>query len=134
MADGTARVATEPWARAVADAAGEETPAGAVAALRDELQALWRDLDTAIDATIRGRFTPPGAWSVHSDSIAVRIVVLSRLAGATPWEQVGPARLLDGTYQGLLTAAGIEHAEPGEDVLRRMRERREEWRAAARGA
>lgn len=110
---------TPPWARAAADAAGEETPADATAALRDELQALWSDLDTAIDATIRTSRTRPGAWSMHADGIAVRIIVLSRIAGATPWDQVPTTRLLDGTYQGLLTAAGIEHAAPDNDYLRR---------------
>lgn len=123
---------TEPWARAVADADDEEVPPDLLSALRDEIAALWRDLDTAIDQTIKGRFTPPDAWSMHALGLASRIIVLSRMAGATPWEQITYNRLLDGTYQGLMTAAGIEHAEPGEDELRQMREWTERQREAAR--
>lgn len=131
MADGKA-VITEPWTLAVADAAEEEIPASPEDVIRDELRALWHDLDTAIDATIKTRFSAPGAWSVHAISIGVRIIILSQIAGATPWEQVPTSRLLDGTYQGMLTAAGIEHAEPGEDDLRQMREWIEGQREAAR--
>lgn len=94
---------------------------------------LWGDLDIAIDQTIRGRFTPPGAWSVHALGLAARIIVLSRLVGATPWEQISPQRLLDGTYHRMLTAAGIQHAEPSEAGLQRMREWRDSQIAAARG-
>ena len=113
---------TEPWALAVSGAAGEPVPASAEEALRAELPRLWSDLDTAISQTVRTCRTPPGAWSVHALGLASRIILASRVVGATPWEQIGCSRLLDGTYQGLLTAAGIEHAEPGEDDLRQIRQ------------
>lgn len=122
-----------PWARAVADAAEEPDPASAETAVRGELVNLWSDLDIAIDMTIRTSRTPPGAWSMGALSIAGRIIVLSRLVGATPWEQISQHRLLDGTYHGLLTDAGIEHTVPGEDDLRQMREWIDGQYAAARG-
>lgn len=119
-----------PWQRAVIDAA-DDRPASAEAAVRDELSALWHDLDVAIGQTIRGRFTPPGAWSMHSIGIAERIIYMSRLVGATPWECVPYTRLLDGTYQGMMADSGIEHGEPGEVDLQSMRDWREGRRLKA---
>jgi hypothetical protein len=68
---------------------------------------LWSDLDQAV------RRAADRAWSVECDGLVVRIVILSRLTGATPWPWI-PATLLDsGVYQGVLESAGIAFAPPG---------------------
>lgn len=122
----------KPWDHAMADANEEPVPGSAEEALRQELVYLWSDLDIAIRQTIRGPFTPPEAWSMHSLAVATRIIILSRLVGATPWEQVGYDRLLDGTYQRLLIAAGIEHTTPSLEDLRKMLDWKHGQREAAR--
>lgn len=53
-----------------------------------------------------------GNWSMACDWAVERIVTLSRLAGATPWDEVSVTLLLDGTYQGVLSAAGIPFEPP----------------------
>jgi hypothetical protein len=114
------------WHRAVADAAQEHDPASFEEAVRDELVRLWSDLGTEVRMAYRG------CWSVGCDNTAVRIIVLSRLAGATSWRSISFPLLLDGTYQGLMTDAGIPHDDPGEDDLRKMQELTDSWRLAAR--
>lgn len=115
-----------PWHRAVADAAEDETPASAEEAVRDELVNLWTDLDHAVSYAYNGR------WSMGCDNITGRIIRLSRVAGAIPWQQVPYPLLLSGTYHGILADAGIEHAEPGEDDLRKMQAWIDGQRAAVR--
>ena len=90
----------EQWDAAVA-VAGEEPPADLPTAVAEELIALWSDLGEA-----RRRAAGRG-WSVECDGLVVRIVMLSRLAGATPWQHVPAALLADGTYQGILRSAGV---------------------------
>lgn len=107
------------WADAVRRA-GEDAPADLGAAVREELAALWSGLDRAVHDALRGD------WSIECDWVTTRIVRLSRLAGATPWEQVPIPLVLDGTWQGILTAAGIAFEQPGPDGMRAMLE----WRKA----
>jgi hypothetical protein len=95
----------ERWDAAIA-VAGEEPPADMSAAVAEELIALWSDLSEAL------RRAAGREWSVECDGLVVRIVMLSRLAGVTPWPHV-PARLLaDGVYQGILRSAGVMFARP----------------------
>ncbi len=102
-----------PWDRAIADAA-EDSPAGLLSAARAELCDLWYDLGNARRAAING------SWSMQCDNVVVRIVHLSRLAGVTPWQQIPIPSLLDGTYQGVLSAAGLEFEPPDMDEVRRL--------------
>lgn len=95
----------QPWAQAVADAA-EDAPADATAAIFGELVDLWSDLAGQHHRALNS------FWSMGCDNLARRIVQLSRLAGATPWQEVQSELLLNGVYQGLLTSAGIPFAEP----------------------
>ena len=116
-----------PWHRAVADGnAPEDQPANAEEAVRAELANLWHDLDEAVRMAYRG------GWSVGCDNVAARIIRLSRLAAPASWQNVPITMLITGTYQGLLTDAGIEHDEPGENEMREMRALADSWRDAAR--
>ena len=45
---------------------------------------------------------------MHCDWLTTRIVILSRLAGVTSWEEVPTDLLLDGTYAGICAAAGLD--------------------------
>jgi hypothetical protein len=74
------------WDAAV-DAAGEEPPAELPAAVAEELIALWSDLGEAM------RRAGSQSWSVECDGLVVRIVMLSRLTAATPWQWI-PVPLL----------------------------------------
>jgi len=96
----------ERWAAAVA-MAGEEPPADLPAVVAEELIALWSDLSQALG--------PAGVrrWSVECDGLVVRIVMLSRLTSATPWQHVPASLLAEGIYQGILRSAGIMFAPPG---------------------
>lgn len=93
------------WDWAVA-AALEDAPEDLAAAARDELRYLWDDLDRARRVAING------AWSTGCDTLVVRIVTLSRLVGATGWGDIQVPLLLDGTYQGILQAAGVDFEPP----------------------
>jgi hypothetical protein len=90
----------QPWLRAVS-AADEAPPADLLAAVAEELVALWSDLASEI------RQARGGCWSVECDALVVRIVMLSRLAGATSWEWIPAELLTSGVYQGVLDAAGL---------------------------
>lgn len=95
----------QPWADAVADAA-EGAPCAADEALRWELERLWGDLDSAYhDAS-------NGIWSMGCEGITTRIVVLTRIAGPVSWESVGYPLILNGLFDGILTAAGITYRPP----------------------
>jgi hypothetical protein len=101
----------ERWAAAVA-VAGEEPPADLQAAVAEELIALWSDLSEAL-----GRAGGRG-WSVECDGLVVRIVMLSRLTSATPWQHVPVSLLAGGIYQGILRSAGVMFAAPGGGIDR----------------
>jgi hypothetical protein len=95
----------EPWAEAVADAT-EDAPADAIAAIEGELVDLWSDLAAQHHRALNS------FWSMGCDNLARRIVQLSRLVGATPWEEMQSELILNGVYQGLLSSAGIPFAAP----------------------
>jgi hypothetical protein len=96
----------ERWDAAVA-VAGEEPPADLLAAVAEELIALWSDLGEALRRAAGRR------WSVECDGLVVRIVMLSRLAGATPWPHIPASLLADDIYQGILRSAGVMFTDPG---------------------
>jgi hypothetical protein len=95
----------ELWAAAIA-AAGEQPAAELSAAVAEELIALWSDLGEAM------RRATSRSWSVECDGLVVRIVMLSRLTGATPWEWIPAPLLANGVYQGILESAGIAFTAP----------------------
>jgi hypothetical protein len=90
----------ERWAAAVTIAA-EDPPANLRAAVAEELVALWSDLAQALRRAGRS------SWSIECDGLVVRIVMLSRLSGATSWEWIPESLLADGVYQGVLRSAEI---------------------------
>jgi len=104
---------SEKWAKVV-QRAGEKPMSGLEEAARDELTALWSDLDEAM------AFAIDGEWSMRCDWLTGRIVTLSRLVGVTPWLDIPYTVLLNGAYQGIMAAAGLAFEAPGEDDLRRM--------------
>jgi len=95
----------EWWAAAVT-VAGEQPPADLSAAVAEELVALWSDLGEAI------RLAADRSWSVECDGLVLRIVMLSRLTAATPWQWIPVPLLATGVYQGVLKSAGIAFAPP----------------------
>lgn len=96
----TAPLPTEPlfW-----DDPDDEPFESLEAAARHELVQLWSDLSTARRNAINT------SWSIQCGNLAHRIVNLSRLAGATPWEEIGVSLLLDGVYERLHREAGIDY-------------------------
>ena len=99
------------WDTAIA-AAGERPPTDLSEAVAEELIALWSDLGEAMRRAGGGR-----SWSVECDGLVVRIVMLSRLTAATPWEWIPASLLISGTYQGILQSAGITFAAPSLDEI-----------------
>ena len=97
---------SERWDAAAA-VAGDGPPADLPAAVAEELIALWSDLSQALRRAARQR------WSVECDGLVVRIVMLTRLTKATPWQHVPASLLSDGIYQGILRSAGVAFALPG---------------------
>ena len=95
---------SECWDAAVAGA-GDGPPTDLSAAVAEELIALWSDLNEALRRA-RQR------WSVECDGLVARIVMLSRLTTATPWQQVPASLLADGIYQGILRSAGVAFVPP----------------------
>jgi hypothetical protein len=89
----------ECWAAAVA-AAAEDPPGDLRAAVAEELVALWSDLGEALRRAGR-------SWSTECDGLVVRIVMLSRLAGATSWPWIPESLLASSIYQGILRSADI---------------------------
>ena len=98
------------WDAAIA-AAGERPPTDLSEAVAEELIALWSDLGEAM------RRAGDRSWSVECDGLVVRIVMLSRLTAATPWEWIPASLLINGGYQGILQSAGITFAAPSLDEI-----------------
>ena len=98
------------WDTAIA-AAGERPPTDLSEAVAEELIALWSDLGEAM------RRAGDRSWSVECDGLVVRIVMLSRLTSATPWEWIPASLLTSGAYQGILQSAGITFAAPSLDEI-----------------
>jgi hypothetical protein len=107
----------ERWDAAVA-VAGEE-PRRICRRRLARSRALWSDLGEALRRAAGRR------WPVECDGLVVRIVMLSRLASATPWPHVPKSLLADGIYQGILRSAGVMSTPPGtagtDDVSRPTR-------------
>jgi hypothetical protein len=101
------------WDAAIA-AAAEQPPADLRAAVAEELIALWSDLGEAVRRA--GRWS----WSVECDGLVVRIVMLSRLTKATPWQWVPVVLLTSGVYQGILQSAGLTFTPPCPDEITRV--------------
>ena len=95
----------ECWAAAVAVAA-EDRPADLRVAVAEELVASWSDLGEALRRASR-------SWLIECDGLVVRIVMLSRLSGATSWEWIPESLLASRVYQGILESADITFAQPG---------------------
>ena len=121
------------WDAAIA-AAGERPPTDLSEAVAEELIALWSDLGEAM------RRAGGRSWSVECDGLVVRIVMLSRLTSATPWEWIPASLLTSGAYQGILQSAGITFAAPSLDEIhdpnlarRPVLPRREPQEGARRG-
>ena len=93
------------WGAAVA-AAGEAPPADLSAAVAEELIALWGDLCEA-QRRAAGR-----SWPAECDGLVVRIVMLTRLTTATPWQWIPMPLLTSGVYQGILRSADIAFTPP----------------------
>lgn len=102
------------WDRAVRRATEDAPPADLAEALRDELALLWSDLGNAEREAVNG------SWSTACDSVTERIVILSRLAGATPWSDIEIPLLRSGLYEGILRSAGIDFTPPDMDEVDRM--------------
>ena len=86
---------------------GRNRRADLSAAVAEELMALWSDLSQALGRAGGRR------WSVECDGLVVRIVMLSRLTGATPWPHVPASLLAEGIYQGILRSAGVMFVPAG---------------------
>src|SRR5262249_38299560 len=97
---------SERWDAAVA-VAGEEPPADLLAAAAEELIALWSGLGEGL------RRGAGRGWSGGGGGLVVRVVLVGRLAGGPPWQDVPVAVLGDGIYQGILRSAGVLFAPPG---------------------
>lgn len=76
--------------------------------VRDEQQALWGDLESALRAAING------AWSIAASAYARRIVRAALLIGPTPYEEISWSLVAGGVYEALLRAGGIEPELPDE--------------------
>lgn len=70
-------------------------------AVREELDALWSDLNIARRDAING------IWSIRCDGLVERIKALTPLVGATPWEQIQIPLLEEGVYQRIHAELGI---------------------------
>jgi hypothetical protein len=50
--------------------------------------------------------------SAECDGLVMRIVMLTRLATATPWQWIPMSLLANGVYQGILRSADVAVARP----------------------
>lgn len=85
------------------------------AAVRDELDSLWSDLNNARYAAISGK------WSMQCDFLVERIKNLTALVGPTPWESIELQLLEDGIYQRVHAEVGV-HAPVDMEHVARTRE------------
>ncbi|MEU9120000.1 hypothetical protein AB0C96_09085 [Streptomyces sp. NPDC048506] len=82
------------------------------AAIRDELDGLWNDLDTARRGALNGQ------WSMQCDFLVDRIKNLTALVGPTPWHSIELPLLEDGIYQRVHTELGMDAPVDMEHVAR----------------
>jgi hypothetical protein len=84
--------------------------------IRDEQNALWRELDEAIRRAINGR------WSMQAAYVARRIVEAARLVGPTHPSEVLWTLTGSGIYDALLDVGAIEHEPLTLEYLRETEE------------
>ncbi|MEK2474017.1 hypothetical protein [Streptomyces noursei] len=72
------------------------------AAIRDELESLWDDLDTARSSALNGH------WSTTCDFLVDRIKKLTSLVGPTSWRSIQLPLLEDGIYQRVHRELGVD--------------------------
>lgn len=92
----------DEWSGWCDDCAGTHT-ANLVEVARSESICLWSDLQEAQQTAIRTD------WSIKCGNLAERIVDLSRLVGAVPWQCIGVSTLRTGVYERVYTEAGIAY-------------------------
>jgi hypothetical protein len=85
--------------------------------VRDEQDALWRELDEAIGRAING------AWSMQVADVARRIVQAARLVGPTPPDEVLWTLTGSGIYDALLKVGEVEHEPLTPEYLRETEQR-----------
>lgn len=85
-------------------------------AAREELVHVWHDLYEHRKRAVNG------VWSSGCEATVYRIVLLSRLVGATSWRDVQTALIVDGVYQGLYERAGITYDPIDMDKVRKLHE------------
>lgn len=79
------------------------------AAVTDELVALWSDFDQAVRYAARPPVPAhPESWSINMHWIAERIEGLTVLVGSPRWQDVQVHLLLDGWWDAVHAAAGLE--------------------------
>ncbi len=89
-------------------------------ACRGERDALWCDLQEAIDRAIRC------TWSIGALGLKDRIQRLTRLVGPTSWENVSITLLESGVYQQVHDEIGVEYEPPDMARVAEVRRRRDE--------
>lgn len=72
-------------------------------AAREELIWLWADLADARRTALRG------CWSIECASLTVRIVALTRHAGAVGWDMVDTELVRSGLYERIHREAGLTY-------------------------
>lgn len=70
---------------------------------KDELEALWGDLEDA-----RGSAIVRGTWTLRLAELEDRIKALTQIVGPTPWGDVPLPLLEDGVYQTIHRHIGVE--------------------------
>ncbi len=98
----TERRATRPWPARLVDP-DSMYPTTLEGTLRDELVYLWEDLHHAIEHAHNG------CWSTACESLTYRIVALTRVTTALPWEAVQVRLVRSGVYERIHREAGLEH-------------------------
>lgn len=102
---------TRGIARAAKEADRAESPAGAIEL---ELVNLWYDLYLA------RRHAARGGWSMGCENTVGRIITLTRvLDRGTSWRKVVAPLLIDGIWQAVHDAAGVEVEPPDMEAVAR---------------
>lgn len=89
--------------------------------LREELEHLWSDLDQSIkrrrDFVAMGGRGDAETWSVETEGLVERIGVISRAVGPISPGDVQVPLLLDGTFDRVHRATGLEPPEFDRDEM-----------------
>ena len=105
----------------------DDYPTDLTTAARAEVVHLWSDLAEA------RRNANRGCWSMGCENVAYRIVMLSRIVGATDSGEIDVDVVLDGLYERLHREAGIVHPPIDWDGIREARAYIERSVAEVRG-